>query len=78
MSIVIRYLSIGSILFGSVGSLLLVWSLLDIMLAFIVIPNMIALLLLSEKVKEITVDYFAKRDQSRVKQDEDITTRKLD
>ncbi len=48
------------------------------MLAFIVIPNMIALLLLSEKVKEITVDYFAKRDQSRVKQDEDITTRKLD
>ncbi|MFC0558389.1 alanine:cation symporter family protein [Halalkalibacter alkalisediminis] len=68
----------GSILFGSVGSLLLVWSLLDIMLAFIVIPNMIALLLLSEKVKEITVDYFAKRDQSRVKQDEDITTRKLD
>ncbi|MGJ9384384.1 alanine/glycine:cation symporter family protein [Salipaludibacillus sp. CF4.18] len=57
-SVIFRYIFIGAILFGSMSSLILIWSLLDILLALIVIPNMIAVILLSGKVKEITTDYF--------------------
>ncbi|MFC2948027.1 alanine/glycine:cation symporter family protein [Virgibacillus sediminis] len=73
-SIVTRYVYIGAIIFGSTGSIMLIWSLLDIMIAFIVIPNMIAVLLLSGKVKEITADYFThhyKQSGKSTKQDED-------
>lgn len=57
-SIAARYIVIAAIFFGAIGSLLFVWSLLDIMLALVVIPNLITLVLLSGKVKEATTDYF--------------------
>ncbi|CAM3693580.1 sodium:alanine symporter family protein [Aeromicrobium ponti] len=76
-SIVSRYIFIGAVLFGSVGSLLLVWSLLDIMLALIVVPNMTALLFLSGKVKDITVDYFTNYYKKDPSPDPEVLERKI-
>ncbi len=59
-SLIFRYVYIGAVLFGSTGSLLLVWSLLDVLIALMVVPNMIALISLSGKVREITRDYFTR------------------
>ncbi|SDH76826.1 alanine or glycine:cation symporter, AGCS family [Alteribacillus persepolensis] len=60
-SIVFRYVFISSILVGAASNLLFVWSLLDIAMVFVVVPNMIAVMLLSGKVKEITRSYFSKK-----------------
>lgn len=59
ISVFFRYIFIGMIIFGSLGSLTLIWGLLDISLALTVVPNMIAVMLLSGRVKEETADYFA-------------------
>ena len=45
---------------GAVTSLNTIWGLGDTVLAFITIPNVLALLLLSGVVKKLTDDYFAK------------------
>ncbi|MCG3087981.1 alanine/glycine:cation symporter family protein [Sporosarcina cyprini] len=55
---VMRFIYIGAILVGAVGGLQFIWQFLDLLLAFVVIPNVIAVLFLSGKVKEITKDYF--------------------
>lgn len=55
-----RYIYICAIILGSCTSLVFIWSLLDIMFAVIVIPNMAAVLALSGVVKESTTDYFSK------------------
>ncbi len=46
---------------GAVVPLAVVWSLGDIALAIVIIPNLIALLLLSGQVKEMTQSYFERR-----------------
>src|SRR5699024_136163 len=64
VSVIFRYIFIGMIIFGSVSSLTLIWGLLDISLTLTVVPNMIAVILLSGKVIEITADYFTNHKKS--------------
>jgi AGCS family alanine or glycine:cation symporter len=46
---------------GAVASLAVAWGLGDVLLAIVIIPNLIALLLLSGKVKELTDSYFERK-----------------
>ncbi|SIT74062.1 alanine/glycine:cation symporter family protein [Edaphobacillus lindanitolerans] len=55
---VMRFVYIAAILVGAIGGLQFIWQFLDLLLAAVVIPNVIAVLFLSGKVKEITKDYF--------------------
>ena len=48
---------------GAVTSLNTIWGLGDTVLAFITIPNVLALLLLSGVVKKLTDEYFAKMEE---------------
>ena len=47
--------------FGAVVPLAVVWSLADIFLAIVIVPNLLALLILSGQVKEMTVSYFRRK-----------------
>lgn len=49
---------IASIVIGSIGGAQMIWNFLDLMLAMILIPNMIAVLLLSGEVKRLTTEFF--------------------
>ena len=56
---------------GAVAPLAVVWSLGDVALAIVIIPNLIALILLSGKVKEMTNSYFERQpwlDQPHAKE----------
>lgn len=55
---VMRFVYIIAIVVGALGGLRFIWQFLDLLLAAIVIPNVIAVLFLSGKVKDITNDYF--------------------
>ena len=46
---------------GAVVALNLVWELGDIALGIVILPNLIALVLLSGKIKELTDDYFERK-----------------
>ncbi len=46
---------------GAVASLSVAWGLGDVLLAIVIIPNLIALILLSGKVKELTDSYFERQ-----------------
>jgi AGCS family alanine or glycine:cation symporter len=52
---------VGMHFLGAVVPLAVVWALGDVALAIVIIPNLIALLLLSGKVKEMTDSYFERR-----------------
>ncbi|MEJ2539202.1 MAG: sodium:alanine symporter family protein [Gemmatimonadota bacterium] len=52
---------VGMHFLGAVAPLAVVWSLGDVALAIVIIPNLIALILLSGKVKEMTESYFERR-----------------
>ena len=61
-----------AIVLGAVGAAEVIWGFLDIMLAAILIPNVIAILLLSNKVKALTTEFFTsdqyyKKDQKEKK-----------
>ena len=49
---------IASIVIGAIGGAQMIWNFLDLMLAMILIPNMIAVLLLSGEVKRLTTEFF--------------------
>jgi AGCS family alanine or glycine:cation symporter len=53
-----RYLWVVAIFFGSIANLKLVWTVADITMALMAIPNLIALLLLSPRVMRQTREYF--------------------
>lgn len=55
---VMRFIYMVAILLGAAGSLEFIWQFLDTLLAFVVIPNVIALLFLSKEVRTVTTDYF--------------------
>lgn len=55
---VIKVVYIASIVVGSIGGAQMIWNLLDFMLAMILIPNMIAVLLLSGEVRRLTKEFF--------------------
>ncbi|MFC4075951.1 alanine/glycine:cation symporter family protein [Salinithrix halophila] len=54
---VMRLVYVLSMFIGAIGGLKFIWQFLDILLAMIVIPNMIALLAMSKEVREETKDY---------------------
>jgi AGCS family alanine or glycine:cation symporter len=47
--------------FGAVVSLQVIWDMGDIALGIVILPNLLALWLLSGKVKEMTDSYFQRR-----------------
>ncbi|MEZ4386389.1 MAG: alanine:cation symporter family protein [Candidatus Krumholzibacteriia bacterium] len=47
--------------FGAVVSLNVIWEMGDIALGVVILPNLIALVLLSGKVREMTDSYFTRR-----------------
>lgn len=55
---VMRLVYVAAIFVGAIGGLKLVWQFLDILLALVIVPNVIALLLLNKEVKAVTDDYF--------------------
>ncbi|PAQ15767.1 sodium:alanine symporter family protein [Bacillaceae bacterium SAOS 7] len=56
-AMVMRFVYLVAIVVGAVGGLQFIWQFLDLMLAMIIVPNVIALLFLSGEVKELTQDY---------------------
>ncbi|WP_010531381.1 alanine/glycine:cation symporter family protein [Lentibacillus jeotgali] len=55
---VVKVIYVVSLFIGAVGGAKAIWSLLDISLAAMAVPNIIALLLLSREVKQLKDDYF--------------------
>lgn len=55
---VMRLVYVAAIFVGAIGGLKLVWQFLDILLALVIVPNVIALLFLNKEVKAVTDDYF--------------------
>ncbi|WP_251125715.1 sodium:alanine symporter family protein [Exiguobacterium sp. s183] len=55
---IMKAVYIVSIVIGSIGGAQMIWNFLDLMLAMILIPNMIAVLLLSSEVKRLTTEFF--------------------
>ncbi|HCX03580.1 MAG TPA: sodium:alanine symporter family protein [Clostridiales bacterium] len=56
---VMRYVYLASIFIGAIGGAKTLWIFLDIMLAMIIFPNMLALFLLHGEVRELTQEYFS-------------------
>ncbi len=56
---------IFAVILGAVGAAEVIWGFLDIMLAAILIPNVIAILLLSGKVKELKNEFFTSDEYYR-------------
>lgn len=54
----IQVVYILAVILGAVGAAEVIWGFLDIMLAAILIPNIIAILLLSKKVKQLKTEFF--------------------
>ena len=52
---------VGMHFFGAVVSLQVIWNMGDIALGIVILPNLLALLLLSGKVSELTSSYFARK-----------------
>ena len=55
---IIKVVYVLSLLVGSLGAATQLWNLLDLALAIVLIPNVIAVLILSPKVKSLTIDFF--------------------
>ncbi len=56
---IFRLIWVGALFLGAVASLRLIWNLADVTMALMAIPNLLALLLLSPVVFQISRDYFA-------------------
>jgi AGCS family alanine or glycine:cation symporter len=54
-----RFVYLAAIVVGAVGGGQLLWSFLDLMLALIIFPNMLALFLLHGEVKELVQEFFS-------------------
>jgi AGCS family alanine or glycine:cation symporter len=74
---VMRYVYLVSIIVGAIGVAKFLWQFLDILLAMIVIPNMIAILLLHKDVIALVQEFFTSKqfylkDTGKVSADEVI------
>jgi len=56
---IIRVVCLFAIIYGAIGNLHLLFSLLDILLALVVIPNMIGVLTMRKEVKELKDEFFS-------------------
>ncbi|MFC4558225.1 alanine/glycine:cation symporter family protein [Virgibacillus kekensis] len=54
---IMRFVYLISIYIGAIGGLQFMWKILDLMLAFVVLCNVIPLIFLSKEIKQITEDY---------------------
>lgn len=71
---VIKFAYLAAIIIGAAGGAKAIWGFLDLALAFILVPNVIALLLLSRKVKALYTEFFTSeqyylKDKGKTKQD---------
>lgn len=57
-AMLIKFVYIGAIILGSVGAAQVIWQFLDLALVAILVPNIIAVLLLSKEVKRLTQEFF--------------------
>ncbi|MGF7536319.1 sodium:alanine symporter family protein [Bacillus mexicanus] len=55
---VLKFVYLAAIIIGAAGGAKAIWGFLDLALAFILVPNVIALLLLSRKVKALYTEFF--------------------
>ncbi len=60
-----RAVFIGSILLGALIKLELAWSIAEVCIGLMVIPNLFALILLSPKIRELSVDYFRNEEDGK-------------
>ncbi len=70
---VIKIVYLAAIIIGAAGGAKAIWGFLDLALVFIVVPNVIALLLLSRKVKALYTEFFTSeqyylKDRGKTKQ----------
>ncbi|WP_113929652.1 sodium:alanine symporter family protein [Bacillus sp. P14.5] len=57
-AIIIKFVYIAAIILGSMGAARVIWQFLDLALVAILVPNIIAVLLLSKEVKRLTQEFF--------------------
>ncbi|EDL63007.1 alanine/glycine:cation symporter family protein [Bacillus sp. SG-1] len=57
-AMMIKFVYIAAIILGSVGAAKVIWQFLDLALVAILIPNILAVLLLSKEVKRLTQEFF--------------------
>ncbi|TYR75810.1 sodium:alanine symporter family protein [Rossellomorea vietnamensis] len=57
-AMLIKFVYIGAIILGSMGAAQVIWQFLDLALVAILVPNIIAVLLLSKEVKRLTQEFF--------------------
>ncbi|MCY8234041.1 alanine/glycine:cation symporter family protein, partial [Priestia endophytica] len=74
MGHVMKVIYLGAIIVGSVGGAKVIWSFLDIALASILLPNLLAIVLLSKKVKELKEEFFTSEQYylSDIKKDKNV------
>ncbi|MGQ5174846.1 alanine:cation symporter family protein [Bacillus halotolerans] len=70
---VIKFVYLAAIIIGAAGGAKAIWGFLDLALVFILVPNVIALLLLSKKVKALytkifTSEQYYLKDRRKTKQ----------
>jgi AGCS family alanine or glycine:cation symporter len=61
LQLTMRFVYLIGIVIGATGTLALLWKLLDLMIAVILIPNVVAILVLGKKVCDITEEYMEQR-----------------
>ena len=69
---IMKYVYVLAVFFGAIGAIKAIWGLVDITLALAVIPNMIAILLLSGKVKQLKDEFFNTPGKYYLKDKEDM------
>ena len=62
---IMKFVYLGAIFFGAVGGLEFLYQFLDLLLAFVIIPNVIGVVLLRKEVKEATEDFFKNKSLSK-------------
>lgn len=77
---VLKFIYLAAIIIGAGGGAKAIWGFLDLALAFILVPNVIALLLLSRKVKELYTEFFTSeqyylKDRGKTKQNQVYQTK---
>lgn len=80
---VIKFVYLVAIIIGAAGGAKAIWGFLDLALAFILVPNVIALLLLSKKVKALYIEFFTSeqyylKDRRKTKQGPVYQTKKAE
>ncbi|OES43491.1 hypothetical protein BA724_13820 [Domibacillus iocasae] len=59
---IMKFVYLASIVIGSIGGAQVIWNFLDLAMAAILIPNAIALLLLSGEVKNLKNEFFTSEE----------------